>query len=121
MLFRSLGWGKARLEDFNPGQLAEYRRCWRDPETIRGMCADYRAAALVDLDHDSADVTVKVVCPVLTFWGSNGVMGKLFDMEAQWRQRCSNLQTATLPGGHFFIDHMPRETAAQLTAFFRDQ
>lgn len=113
-----LGWGKAKLEDFDPEQLADYRRCWRDPAAIAGMCADYRAAASVDLADDSADIDTKVACPLLAIWGTQGVMHELFDMEAQWRARASNLQTATLPGGHFFIDRMPRETAEILDDFF---
>jgi len=112
-----LGWGKARLEDFDAAQLADYRRCWRDPAAIHGMCADYRAAATIDLAHDTADISVKLDCPVLSFWGTNGVMHNLFDMEAEWRRRCNRLETATLPGGHFFVDHFPRETATRLKSF----
>ena len=112
-----LGWGKSKLEDFDASQLADYRRCWRAPAAIHGMCADYRAAATIDLAHDQADITVKVACPVLAFWGTGGLMHKLFDMEAEWRKRCDSLEVATLPGGHFFPDHMPRETAARLGDF----
>jgi haloacetate dehalogenase len=45
------------------------------------------------------------------------VMHKLFDMEAEWRKRCSKLDVATLPGGHFFVDQFPLETAAQIKNF----
>ena len=112
-----LGWGKARLDDFDAAQLAEYRRCWRDKAAIHAMCSDYKAAATIDLEHDTADIGTKLACPVLALWGTGGVMHKLFDMEAEWRKRCSNLEIATLPGGHFFIDHMPIETAQRLQAF----
>ena len=112
-----LGWGKSRLEDFDAKMLAEYRRCWRDPGMIHGSCSDYRAAATIDLEHDTADISKKVACPALAFWGSEGVMRKLFDMEAEWRQRCTRLETATLPGGHFLVDQLPDATAARLGAF----
>ncbi len=112
-----LGWGATRIEDFDQAQLAEYRRSWRDPGAIRGMCADYRAAAGPDLAHDTADIDVKLALPVLAFWGSKGVMAGLFDMEAEWRKRCSNLETASLPGGHFFVDQFPKETADRLLQF----
>ena len=36
---------------------------------------------------------------------------------APWRKRCSNLRTGTLPGGHFFVDQFPGETAAILSEF----
>ena len=112
-----MGWGKAKLEDFDSGQLAQYRRCWRDPAAIHGMCADYRAAATIDLAHDTADIETKLACPVLALWGTSGVMHRLFDMEAEWAKRCADLKVATLPGGHFFIDQSPAETAELLNAF----
>ncbi|MEO3714932.1 alpha/beta fold hydrolase [Roseateles flavus] len=112
-----LGWGKARLGDFDTEQLADYRRCWRDPGMIHGSCSDYRAAATVDLALDQADAQRLVECPTLVFYGEAGVMNALFDIPAQWRTRCRAVQTATLPGGHFFADQFPDETAAELLRF----
>jgi haloacetate dehalogenase len=114
-----IGWGAAKLEDFDAQMLAEYRRCWRDPKMIHGSCSDYRAALRVDLEHDGRDIHQKVQCPVLAFWGSLGLMHRLFDIGAQWRRRCVNVATATLPGGHFFVDQFPRETTRQLLEFLR--
>ncbi len=111
------GWGAAGLDEFDPGMLAEYRRCWNDPAMIHGSCSDYRAAASIDFAHDGEDLAKKVACPVLVFWGSKGAMHRLFDMEAEWRKRCERVQTANLPAGHFFIDRFPAETAAILTEF----
>jgi haloacetate dehalogenase len=111
------GWGGTRIEDFDPELLADYRRCWRDKDMIHGSCADYRAGASIDLDHDRADRARRVECPALAFWGSRGVMHGLFDMEAQWGKICANLTTASLPGGHFFIDQFPGETARILSDF----
>ncbi|MGL4396330.1 MAG: alpha/beta fold hydrolase [Hyphomicrobium sp.] len=112
-----VGWGKTALENFNPWQLAQYRRAWRDPAMIHGSCSDYRAAATIDLVHDEADLAKKVACPTLAFWGSSGLMGQLFDLKAEWAKRVANLETATLAGGHFFPDHAPRDTADILLAF----
>ncbi len=112
-----VGWGAAKITHFDAQQLAEYRRCWRDPAMIHGSCADYRAATTIDLEHDSDDLTRKIQCPALALWGAGGVMNKLFDMEAEWQKRCANLQTATVPGGHFFPDQYPAETAAVLREF----
>src|SRR5262249_22669806 len=36
--------GGPGLAGFAPEQLADYRRCWRDPSMIHGCCSDYRAA-----------------------------------------------------------------------------
>ncbi len=112
-----VGWGKTALENFDSEMIAEYRRCWRDPAAIHGMTADYRAAATIDLAHDTADIDKKVACPALAMWGTLGAMHRLFDMGAEWRKRCADLETATLPGGHFFVDQYPEETARLLQRF----
>jgi haloacetate dehalogenase len=52
----------------NDQTFAEYLRCFRDPATIHGSCEDYRAAATVDLDHDTVDLDHKIssVRPAIT-------------------------------------------------------
>jgi haloacetate dehalogenase len=112
-----VGWGAARIEDFEHDMLAEYRRCWRQPEMIHGSCSDYRAAASVDLRDDSEDIGTQVRCPVLAFWGNTGLMHRYFDIGVEWRKRCTDLRTASLPGGHFFVDQFPAESTAILKKF----
>ena len=46
-------------------------------------------------------------------------MAKLFDIPAEWRKRADNVRAASLPGGHFFPDLLPRETADTLIGFLR--
>lgn len=112
-----VGWGATRLQDFDRQQLDEYRRTWRDPAMIHGSCCDYRAAASVDLAHDMADAGRMIECPALILYGADGVMANLFDISAQWRKLCRSMQASSLPGGHFFIDQHPNETAALVRAF----
>jgi haloacetate dehalogenase len=112
-----VGWGAARLSDFDPEMLAEYRRSWRDPAMIHGSCSDYRAAAGIDLQHDEADIDRKVEQPTLVFYGAAGAMAALFDIPAEWRKRCTDVTSASLPGGHFFVDQFPLETARILLQF----
>ncbi len=114
-----VGWGATRITDFDAEMLAEYRRCWRDPGMIHGSCADYRAAATIDLEHDTADIKTKVACPTLVFYGLKGTMAALFDIPAEWRKRCASTTAASLPGGHFFIDQFPEETAKILAHFLK--
>lgn len=114
------GWGATRICDFDAEMLADYRRCWRAPEMIHGSCSDYRAAASIDLDHDRIDIDVKITCPTLAFWGSNGLICERFDIAAAWAKRCANLRTASLPGGHFFVDRFPNETTRILMEFLSD-
>lgn len=112
-----LGWGKTQLSDFDQDLLNDYRRSWRDPAMIHGSSSDYRAAATFDLDLDLADASRQVECPTLVFYGSAGSMGNLFDIPAEWSKRCRSIQSTSLPGGHFFVDQFPDETAEELLQF----
>jgi len=114
-----VGWGATKLAEFDAEMLAEYRRAWREPAMIHGSCSDYRAAASIDLDHDAADLDRRVACPTLALWGSAGLMHKLFDLAAAWRKRCLDVSAQTLPGGHFFVDQFPIETARIVAGFLR--
>jgi haloacetate dehalogenase len=114
-----LGWGAAKITDFAPDALAAYRTAWRDPDTIRGMCEDYRAALAFDFDHDAADLDRRITCPALVMWGADGAMGRAYDVAATWADRLSDITPAPMPGGHFFVDQHPDETSAALLAFLR--
>ncbi|TKT74481.1 alpha/beta hydrolase [Aquamicrobium sp. LC103] len=106
---------------FEPEMMDEYRRCWRDPDAIHAWCCDYRAGASIDLQHDEADLGRKIGCPTLALWGADGKMCKIFDIEAHWRERCSHLSTASVPGGHWFPEQSAAETAAILAAHLRGE
>jgi haloacetate dehalogenase len=112
-----LGWGAAKISDFDQEMLADYRRCWRQPAMIHGSCSDYRAAVSVDLEHDTADIDRMVDCPTLVLYGSLGTMARLFDIPGEWRKRCTNVTAEALPGGHFFVDQFPDQTAEVLLSF----
>jgi haloacetate dehalogenase len=116
-----LGWGAAKIGDFDQEMLGEYRRAWREPEMIHGSSSDYRAAASIDLKHDAEDLDRKVACPTLVFYGAAGMMARLFDIPAEWRKRCANVTAASLPGGHFFVDQFPGKTARTLAGFLDAQ
>lgn len=114
-----LGWGAAQLSDFAPSALDAYRTAWRDGDTIRGMCADYRAALDLDFADDAADLDRRVTCPALVLWGAHGAMATAYDVAATWRDRLSDMRAAAVPGGHFFVDQSPDETATALLDFLR--
>src|ERR1700746_2869492 len=69
---------KQGLSFFDPEALAEYKRCFHNPETIHAICEDYRAAAGVDLEMDTKDFAAgrKIECPVLLLWGATGGVGR---------------------------------------------
>lgn len=114
-----LGFGKASLEDFEPQMLAAYRASWRDPDCIRTMCNDYRAAIDVDIDHDRADRAKPVTCPALVMYGADGAMARAMDVPATWTDHLTDMRSAAIPGGHFFPDQSPQETVAALLDFLK--
>jgi haloacetate dehalogenase len=111
------GWGTS-LETFTQEALAEYERCF-DTATIHASCEDYRAAASIDLTHDGKDQDEghKVECPLLALWGGRGVMERLYDVEAVWREYASDVRGKPLDAGHFLAEERPKETIRELKEF----
>jgi haloacetate dehalogenase len=112
-----LGWGGASLTDFDAAALDAYRESWRRPATIASMCNDYRAAIDVDFADDAADLGRRVSCPALVLYGADGKMAQAFDVPATWADRLADMRARTAPGGHFFPDTAPDETAGILLEF----
>ncbi|SPF80723.1 alpha/beta fold hydrolase [Pseudoprimorskyibacter insulae] len=112
-----LGFGKAELSDFDPVLLDDYRRAWRDPRKIAAMCNDYRAAIDVDFALDAADLNRRVTCPSLVLFGKDGAVARTLDVGATWLDRLTEMQAKPIPGGHFFPDQYPDETAQALLDF----
>lgn len=113
------GWDKHGLEAWNAAALDLYRQSWRRPETIRSMCHDYRAAIDVDLDHDAHDLHRRVTIPSLVLYGRDGVMAREFDFADVWQGRLADMVVRPMPGGHFFPDLHPKDTAAALSDFLK--
>jgi haloacetate dehalogenase len=112
-----VGWGASRVEDFDPDQMAAYRAAWRDPEGVRGACNDYRATLIVDRANDRADLSRRIEAPALVLYGASGAMARLYDLPATWAPICGDLRAEALPGGHFFPDLHPAETAHAIARF----
>lgn len=112
-----LGWGAARIEDFDAEQLEAYRSAWRDPDAIAGMCNDYRAALTADLSDDGADLGRRITAPTLVLYGRDGAMGRLYDVPGTWAEKCEMMRAEAMPGGHFFVDERPGDVAERLLAF----
>ena len=110
------GWGGG-MDGFARDALAAYRRAWRKPDCIASMCNDYRAAIDVDVALDAQDLGRRIDVPALVLYGTDGVIGRAYDVAATWSDRLSNMTSADLPGGHFFPDTHPAETSAALRDF----
>ena len=104
-----MGKRHAGLDAFAPEALAEYERCAAIPGSPAAMCADYRAAAGIDLVHDREDIDAgrKLPQSLLVLWGGHGVVGQCFDVLALWRERASHVTGKALPCGHYIAEEAP--------------
>ena len=104
---------------FAPEALAEYIRCCT-PENIHAVCEDYRAAVSIDLEHDEADLHVKIPMPMLVLWGERSHVNRSYKPMEAWRERASDVRGKMLPCGHYPAEQVPDETYEALRAFFRN-
>ena len=100
--------------------LAEYRRCFRNAETIHASCEDYRAAAGIDLQHDGSDRDKKIRCPLLVLWGLRGFVHSQYEVMAVWRDYAQQVQGKGLDCGHFLAEEAADAVCRELTDFFGD-
>ena len=107
---------------FHPEALAEYIRCIKNPDTIHGMCEDYRATFGIDLDMDTADFEAgrRIHMPAFILWGKKGGVGRNHDAAAVWSEYATNIvRTGTVPSGHYLQEECPNETYEALHSFFK--
>ncbi len=106
-------------EVFTPEARAEYLRSARQPATIHAMCEDYRAGATYDYEADEADRGKrKIACPMLALWGSKGLVGKLYDVPAVWRDWADSVEGQAIESAHFLAEEAPDPTYEALRTFF---
>jgi haloacetate dehalogenase len=88
------------------------------PETIPGMCADYRASFHIDRQMDAEDRGAgrTIRCPLLVHWGSEeGAMSDSLEVWARWAD--SQVDGGPLPSGHFIPEEAPDQLLAALRTF----
>jgi len=105
---------------FHPDALVDYLAAVRNPDMIRGMCEDYRAAASIDLEHDRASraAGAKIQCPLLVLWGAKGKIGRWYDAPAIWRQYCTGEVTGgAVNSGHYLAEEAPGEVLERFRTF----
>jgi haloacetate dehalogenase len=116
-------WG-SRSDTFPEQIRAAYVDALRDPGHVHAICEEYRAAASVDREHDAEDIAAgrRIACPLLALWSGEGGLANWYENEggplALWRHWCGNVRGHPVPGGHFFPEEHPVETAAALESFF---
>ena len=110
-------WGKDRSAITNDA-FDEYLRCFSNPDTIHASCEDYRASASIDLEHDAADVGLKLDIPLLVLWGATAMVGNKYDMLCAWQEVATDVTGFAVPGGHYLPEESPDETYQALMDFF---
>jgi haloacetate dehalogenase len=116
-----MGARHAGLAAFAPQALAEYERCAAISGTAPAVCADYRASAGVDLQHDQSDVDAgrKLAQPLRVLWGEHGAVGRCFDVPALWREVAADFSGRSLPCGHYIAEEAPGLLLDESHSFFR--
>ncbi len=112
------------LAVFDPRALAEYERCIALPETAMSICADYKASAGIDLEHDRFDVAAgrHLTQDLHVLWGANGIVGRCFDVLPTWRARMAGgakLSGRAVQSGHYIPEEAPQEVLADALDFFK--
>jgi haloacetate dehalogenase len=107
-------------EVFAPEAMQDYLACFRNPETVRAICEDYRAGAGIDCEHDAADKQAgrRIACPLLALWGAHAKLEAWYDTLAVWREWADDVRGRPLPCGHYLAEELPEHTTAELLAFF---
>jgi haloacetate dehalogenase len=107
---------------FAEGALEDYLDCFSDPDTIRGICEDYRAGASIDFDHDMADKAEgrKIECPILVLWSGMGSIDNWYDILEVWGEWADDVRGWPLPCGHYLAEEAPEETGRALMTFFSE-
>lgn len=120
-------WVRTRLDTrhrgatpFHPAAVDDYVRCFTDPATIHATCEDYRAAATIDLEHDETDHASgnRITAPALALWGSEGFVGRTYDVVSAWRKYAENVGGVAVHSGHYVPEEAPKETLDALVTFF---
>lgn len=107
------------VDGFAPEAVAEYVRCFREPEAVRASCEDYRAGVSIDLDHDQVDARKgnRVGCPALVLWGDRGFVGAHYDVMTVWREYADDVRGRAIDCGHFLPEEAPVGTLDGLAGF----
>jgi len=115
-----------RSWSYNPEMLTAaevdvYVRAYSQPGTVRGSCADYRAAAQ-DVAQDEEDVDTLIAYSVLSMWGEDfDAVGRAYDVAAIWRGMGTDVRTVPIPQcGHLCQEERPDVVNRELLAFLAD-
>lgn len=98
----------------------EYVRSMAAPGGVAATCADYRAAATIDLVHDRTDREAgrRVRAPLLALWGISSYVGRSFDVTQTWREYAAHVDGYGIDADHYLPEENPDDTVAALRSFW---
>ena len=111
---------RSKRKFFTATAVDDYLKCFKDPETVRAICEDYRAGVSIDCEHDLVDQNSgnKISCPVLVLWGKQGKLEQWYDTLDIWRSWATTVQGFVIDCGHYLAEEEPEQTAKALNDFF---
>lgn len=118
-LHAALGGLSGPLSIFDPEALAAYEAAARNPEVVAAWCADYAAAASVDIAHDRADLGRTSDVNTLVLWGGKGVVGAQVDPIQTWREWFPLATGREIDAGHFIVEEALEDVCAELMPHLR--
>ncbi|MDY0908524.1 alpha/beta hydrolase [Microbacterium sp. CFBP9034] len=113
--------GRWSVRDPLPPEVFDrYLACFLRDGVIEATCADYRAAASTDLEHDRSDASAgrALSVPVLALWGADGYVGRNFDVLGVWRAFAPDVEGHAIQADHYLPEEAPEATAKALGHFF---
>lgn len=104
-----------------PDIIAAYAQSFLDPARVAASCADYRAAATIDLVHDRSDraAGTRIDVPLLAMWGNASYVGRNFDVVRVWQDFANSVLGCVVPSDHYVPEEAPELTVQALRDFFR--
>jgi haloacetate dehalogenase len=115
-------WHTSRVsrDFFTQTAIEDYLRCFKNPETVRAICEDYRAGISIDCEHDLIDQqnNHKITCPVLALWGKQAKLEQWYDTIEVWRSWATEVEGFGIDCGHYLAEEEPEQTTQALNAFF---
>ncbi|MFF0447920.1 hypothetical protein ACFYT4_16180 [Streptomyces sp. NPDC004609] len=99
--------------------MARYARCFAGPEAVRASCADYRAAAGIDLEHDAYDRGRghAVDAPLLALWGTRSFAGRHVDVAGVRRAYARDVTAVPVHADHYPAQESPGDVVRALASF----
>ncbi len=107
---------------FAPRALNDYLECVKNPETIRAICEDYRAAASIDLKDDeiSRKQNIKIKMPILVLWGKKGKIEQWYDPLPIWQKYCvQKVKGYGIDTGHYLAEENPGQIIKSIKSFLK--